>query len=159
MLITTLCLAAEVKPAPQAAPREELTINLEETQKPWTGDLDGMLKRRVIRVLTVYSKTFYFVDKGTQRGLTYDIMRLFEEDLHKKLAKERKQKHLKQQVVFVPVSRGELLQALVDGKGDIAATNLTITAERQKLVDFSSHHCGQAQGGPLEAGLFHDHGA
>jgi len=32
--------------------------------RPWTGDLDGMVKRRVIRVLTPYSKTHYFVDKG-----------------------------------------------------------------------------------------------
>jgi membrane-bound lytic murein transglycosylase MltF len=106
--------------------------------KPWTGDLDGMIKRRLIRVLTVYSKTFYFTDKGTQRGSTYDLFRLFEEDLNKKLAKEKKQKHLKLQVMFIPVARSDLLQALVAGKGDIAAANLTITVERQKLVDFAS---------------------
>jgi membrane-bound lytic murein transglycosylase MltF len=41
-------------------------------------------------------------------------------------------------VVFVPVNRSEMLQALVAGKGDIAAANLTVTPERQKLVDFSS---------------------
>jgi hypothetical protein len=35
----------------------------------WTGDLDGMIQRRVIRVLTTYSKTNYFVDQGIQRGL------------------------------------------------------------------------------------------
>jgi membrane-bound lytic murein transglycosylase MltF len=40
-------------------------------------------------------------------------------------------------VVFIPIARGELLQALADGKGDIAASNLTITPDRQKLVDFS----------------------
>jgi membrane-bound lytic murein transglycosylase MltF len=112
----------------------KLTVDPKEIQKPWTGDLDGMLKRRVIRVLTVYSKTFYFTDKGTQRGATYDWFRLFEEDLNKKLAK----KHLKVQVYFVPVSRDELLPALVAGKGDVAAANLTITPERQKLVDFAT---------------------
>ena len=130
--------AAEVKPSPQTPQRERLTIAPEEAMKPWTGDLDGMIKRRVIRVLTVYSKTFYFLDKGTQRGATYDIFRLFEKDLNKKLAKEKKQKHLKVQVMFIPVARGDLLQALAAGKGDIAAANLTITEERQKLVDFSS---------------------
>ena len=61
----------------------------EEAMKPWTGDLDGMIERRVIRVLTVYSKTIYFVDKGAQRGTTYELFRLFEEDLNKKLAKEK----------------------------------------------------------------------
>jgi membrane-bound lytic murein transglycosylase MltF len=112
----------------------KLAIDPREIQKPWTGDLDGMLQRRVIRVLTVYSKTFYFTDKGTERGATYEWFRLFEEDLNKKLAK----KHLKVRVFFVPVARDQLLPALVAGKGDIAAANLTITPERQKLVDFSA---------------------
>ena len=34
--------------------------------------------------------------------------------------------------------RGDLLQALAAGKGDIAASNLTISEERRALVDFSS---------------------
>jgi membrane-bound lytic murein transglycosylase MltF len=138
ILVTcSVCLPAESERSPKAS-REQLTIAAEEIMKPWTGDLDGMIKRRIIRVLTVYSKTFYFVDKGTQRGTAYDAFRLFEEDLNKKLAQEKKQKHLKVQVFFIPVGRDELLQALAAGKGDIAAANLTITAERQKLVDFSS---------------------
>ena len=33
------------------------------------------------RVLTVYSKTFYTVDKGVQRGAAFDAGRLFVEDL------------------------------------------------------------------------------
>jgi membrane-bound lytic murein transglycosylase MltF len=135
-----LYAAEKGKPSPQAQQREELTISPEEAIKPWTGDLDGMIERRFIRILTVYSKTFYFVDKGAQHGTTYEMGRLFEEDLNKKLAKENKlkQKNLKVRVVFIPVARGDLLQALVAGKGDIAASNLTITEERQKLVDFSS---------------------
>ena len=51
---------------PQKTARETLTIDLAEMTKPWTGDLDGMIKRRFIRVLTVYSKTLYFGDKGAQ---------------------------------------------------------------------------------------------
>lgn len=47
------------EPAPQKAARETLTIKLAE--KPWTGDLDGMIERRVIRVLTVNSKTIHFL--------------------------------------------------------------------------------------------------
>ena len=53
--------------------------------KPWKGDLDAMIARGVIRVLVVPSKTFYFVDKGVQRGATYDFVRQFEDDLNKKL--------------------------------------------------------------------------
>jgi membrane-bound lytic murein transglycosylase MltF len=127
------------QPSPQKAPREDLTIDPTTLMQPWKGDLDGMIERGVIRVLTVYSKTFYFVEKGVQRGATYDAFRVFEEDLNKKLAKQEKlkQKHIKVKVVFIPIARGDLLQALADGKGDIAAANLTITPERQKRVDFS----------------------
>lgn len=101
--------------------------------RPWTGDLDGMIERRLIRVLTVYSKTIFFVDRGTQRGTAHDALKLFEETLNKKL----KTKHLRVAVAFIPVSRDELLPALAEGRGDIAAANLTITPEREKLVTFT----------------------
>jgi membrane-bound lytic murein transglycosylase MltF len=100
----------------------------------WTGDLDGMIERRMIRVLVVYSKTFYFIEKGAQRGVTYDTFHAFEEGLNKKL----RTKHLRVNVVFIPTSRDELLSGLVAGRGDIAAANLTITPERQKMADFAS---------------------
>jgi membrane-bound lytic murein transglycosylase MltF len=139
LLTSTVCLAAEVKPSPQTPQRERLTISPEEAMKPWTGDLDGMIERGIIRVLTVYNKTFYFVNKGVQMGTVPDIFRVFEEDLNKKLAKEKKlkQKHLKVRVLFIPVARDELLPALAAGKGDIAASSIGVTEERKKLVDFS----------------------
>jgi membrane-bound lytic murein transglycosylase MltF len=100
----------------------------------WKGDLDGMIKRRQIRVLVTHSKTFYFVDRGAQRGATYDLARKFEDDLNRRL----RTGHLKVHVVFVPVGRDELLPGLLDGRGDIAAANLTITEERRARVDFSA---------------------
>jgi membrane-bound lytic murein transglycosylase MltF len=123
----------------QQANREDLTIDFAKVNQPWKGDLNGMIERRLIRVLTVYSKTFYFADKGVQRGATHDAFRLFEQDLNKQLEKQGKlkQKHLQVRVMFIPIARGDLLQALAEGKGDIAAANLTITPERQTLVDFS----------------------
>lgn len=131
--------AAEEKPSPQAPQREQFTLSLDTAMKPWTGDLDGMIDRQIIRVLTVYSKTFYFVDRGAQRGTTYDFFRVFEEDLNKQLAKDNRLKHkaLKVRVVLIPVARNELLPALAAGKGDIAASNLTVTEERKHQVDFS----------------------
>src|SRR5512139_369278 len=139
LLASALPVCAE-QPSPRPAAREGLTIDPATVMKPWKGDLDGMLKRGYIRVLTVNSKTFYFQDKGVQRGTTYDAFHLFEQDLNKKLQKQGKlrQKHLQVRVVFIPIGRGELLRALAEGKGDVAASNLTVTPERQKLVDFSS---------------------
>jgi membrane-bound lytic murein transglycosylase MltF len=125
--------------APQPAAGGTLTIDLTAMQKPWTGDLDGMVERQVIRVLTVNSKSSYFLDKGVQRGIAVDYLRVFENEINKKLAADKKLKHknLKVRVVFIPVRRDQLLPELAAGKGDIAAANLTITPERQKQVDFS----------------------
>ena len=81
-----------------------------------------------------YSKTHYFVDRGTQRGLTYEFGRMFEEYLNKKL----KKKHIRIHVLFVAVARDELIPALLEGRGDLAAANLTITPERLKQVDFTN---------------------
>jgi membrane-bound lytic murein transglycosylase MltF len=100
----------------------------------WSGDLDGMLERRQVRMLVVPSRTFYFVDKGQQRGLSYDRGIAYEADLNQKLGKKR----LRVDVVFVPVSQEDLLPALIQGRGDVAAANLTITPERRVWVDFST---------------------
>jgi membrane-bound lytic murein transglycosylase MltF len=108
--------------------------------QPWKGDLDGMIERRMIRVLTVPSKTSYFQDRGRQRGATYDAFRLLEADFNATLERENKlkQKHLKVRFVFIPVRRDQLLPGLMEGKGDIAAANLTVTGERSKLVDHAA---------------------
>jgi membrane-bound lytic murein transglycosylase MltF len=129
---------AQEAAAKKAAPGT-LTIDLTQA-KPWRGDLDGMIERRAIRVLTVNSKTFFFVDKGVHRGVVVDYFRVFEDELNKTLAadKQLKNKHLKLRVVFIPVRRDQLLSHLLEGKGDIAAANLTVTPERQKRVDFSA---------------------
>jgi len=103
-------------------------------RQKFTGDLDGMVERRLIRVLVTYSKTNYFVDGGTQRGIVYEVFRLFEDELNKKL----KKKIVRIGVVFIPVARDELIPALLEGRGDIAAASLTITPERLKKVDFSN---------------------
>jgi membrane-bound lytic murein transglycosylase MltF len=137
--ITASTESAPALPAPEPV-NGTLTIDLRKAGTAWTGDLDGMVERRVIRVLTVNSKTIYFVDKGVLRGTAVDYARLFEEELNRKLASEKKlkNKNLKVRVVFIPVQRDQLLPALAAGKGDIAAAGLTITPERRKLVDFSA---------------------
>jgi membrane-bound lytic murein transglycosylase MltF len=83
-------------------------------------------------VLTAYSKTQYFVDSGTPRGTAYDQGKLLEEQLNKKLKLTQTIR-----VQFVPLSRGELVPALLAGKGDIVMADLTVTPERSKLVDFT----------------------
>lgn len=40
-------------------------------------------------------------------------------------------------MIFIPVSRDQLIPGLLEGRGDIIVAGLTITPERQELVDFS----------------------
>src|SRR5262249_40529882 len=125
---------AKTQPTAKSATQTQSTLAAPVQFKEWKGDLDGMTKRRIIRVLTVYSKMFYFVDKGTPRGVVYDIFKKFEDDMNAKL----KTGNLRIHVVFNIVPRDQLLPKLAAGLGDIAAANLTITPERLKTVDFTN---------------------
>ncbi|MDX1402573.1 MAG: transporter substrate-binding domain-containing protein, partial [Kiloniellales bacterium] len=106
---------------------------LELATKPWKGDLDGMYQRGYIRVLTVYNPLFFFYDGAEQKGIGHDITQAFAERLNKGRPKGAPPMRILQ----MPVARDELLPALIEGKGDIAAANLTVTEERSKLVQFS----------------------
>jgi membrane-bound lytic murein transglycosylase MltF len=120
---------------PGGARSETAMVTLSADGKPWRGDLDGMIERRTIRVLVPYSKTLYFVDVGgNQRGISYELMREFDEALNKKL----KTGKLRINFQFIPLARDKLIPALLEGRGDIVAANLTVTPERQALVDFTA---------------------
>lgn len=119
-----------------AVPVTEATESFIKQNQGWTGDFNDMVERRIIRALVPYSKTFYFLDGADQRGLTYEMLKQFEAFLSKKLSTDV----LDIKVVIVPTKRDRLLPALMEGLGDIAAGNLTITKERLKSVDFSVPH-------------------
>lgn len=127
-LFTGLALAA---PTPLAAEDlHEGGLRLE----TWTGDLDGMVERRSVRVLVPYSKTGYFIDAGTQRGLFYDLMTGFEDQLNAQHADGL----IRMNLLFVPTTRDRLIPALEEGIGDIIAANLTVTDERAERVQFTT---------------------
>ena len=102
--------------------------------KEWVGDLDAMAERRLIRVLTVYGLPRYFLDGAQEQGITYEFFKRFEEFINERYARDR----IRIYVVIIPVARDELIQGLVRGRGDIAAAGLTITPERQELIDFTA---------------------
>ena len=133
VLVATAAGAQTPARTPAMEPAKQGLPPATAAEKKWTGDFDGMAKRRVIRALVPYSKTFYFVDRAVQRGLSYDVTRLLEADINKKL----KTGHVRIHVLCIPVTRGEMIPALLEGRGDIAMGNLTVTPERQKQVDFT----------------------
>ena len=130
-----LCAApagAQDKKTAPAKPQRQLSLQNE----PWTGDFDRMLERRVIRVLAPYSRTLYYVDKARERGITAELVREFEGYVNKRYAKQLGNRPLT--VFLIPTTRERLLPGLAEGRGDIAAGNLTATEERLKLVDFAA---------------------
>ncbi|WP_417684671.1 transglycosylase SLT domain-containing protein [Roseibium sp.] len=105
----------------------------EALKKPFFGDFDDIAKRGYVRVLVPFSKTFYFIDAGVQRGASVDLMREFGKFLLDRHGKSVRDGH----IVFIPTSRDRLFTDLAEGRGDIALGNLTITEERLKLAEFS----------------------
>jgi membrane-bound lytic murein transglycosylase MltF len=118
-------------PAPESASAAKVR-QLSLAEKPWAGDFDRMTERRMIRVLVPYSRTLYFNDKGRERGLTAELVRDFEQYVNRKLKTGKRPIT----VYLIPTTRDKLLPKLVDGLGDIAAGNLTVTDERLREVDF-----------------------
>ena len=122
------------QPTPTPSPATARTRGLVLAQKPFTGDFDRMLERRVIRVVVPYSRTLYFNDKGKERGITAELFRDFERYLNRKYAAKLRKRPLT--LYIFPTTRDKLLPDLVQGVGDIAGGNLTATPERLKTVDF-----------------------
>ena len=117
---------------PPAATRAEPPRQLNLTSKPWTGDFDKMLERRIIRIYMPYSRSQYFIDKGRERGLGAELARDVERYLNAKYAKELGKRPLT--VYIVAATRDKLLSDLTEGFADIAMGNLTVTADRLKVV-------------------------
>jgi membrane-bound lytic murein transglycosylase MltF len=98
-----------------------------------TSDYDGMRERRLVRILVVPNKTLFFLEKGEALGVTAETGRQLETWINKRHQKGP----YKINVGFVPTTRDRIFQDLREGKGDIAAANLTNTPERSALVDFA----------------------
>ena len=120
-----------LEPAPEATP---LPNGLASLRKPFKGDLDGMVKRRVIRVLTVQNphpllrgprprgRDHLRVDQGLREAAEQEARQQARHGARRSPSR---------------CARDQLIPRLLAGEGDIAAAALTVTAERKKKVDFS----------------------
>lgn len=114
-------------------PADEGPAVLERAVEPMTGDLDAMRKLGRVRVLVSFSRTGFFVSEGKPRGFDCDLMTEYQRALLQQLKIPRRE----MTVVFVPVPFEQLIPALLEGRGDIAAGGLTVTSERRHRVTFS----------------------
>jgi membrane-bound lytic murein transglycosylase MltF len=79
------------------------------------GDLEGMKKRRVIRVLVVPSHSVFFYDRGIPHGISYEAFDEFQRFANQKL----RTGNLKVNVPFIPVRLEQLERAQLEGVGDV----------------------------------------
>ena len=99
----------------------------------YTDDLNALMKKRYIRVLTTFNRTNFFLSEGELYGYEYSLLKEYEKFLNE----GTKKGELRTVLEFIPVSREQLISSLVEGFGDIAAAGLTITPMRLKDVDFT----------------------
>jgi membrane-bound lytic murein transglycosylase MltF len=131
-LLVALANAGHGQTTPMAEPSKPRQLVI--ADKPWTGDFDKLLERRMIRVYAPFSRSLYFNDKGRERGLALELVRDWERYLNIKYAKQLGKRPLT--IYVAPATRDKLLPNLVDGLGDVAIGNLTVTKERLEHVDF-----------------------
>jgi membrane-bound lytic murein transglycosylase MltF len=98
------------------------------------GDLDGMVKRRQIRVLVIPSRSGFFYDKGQPHGVYYEAFDEFQRFVNAKY----KSGSLKINVTYLPVRIEQLQQALLQGMGDVIGFPLTVTPEREQVALLTS---------------------
>lgn len=92
-------------------------------------DLDDIIKRGKIRVITDYNSTNYFVYKGRPLGYQLELLQALSNTLGLKL----------EIVVSNDVEKN--FASLLEGEVDLIATNLTITRDRSHQVAFTEPHC------------------
>jgi membrane-bound lytic murein transglycosylase F len=91
-------------------------------------DLVEMKEDSVLKAITIFSPTSYFLYRGQPMGFEYDLLQRLAEHLELKLQ------------IVVADNMDDMFYMLNRGEGDIIAYGLTVTEPRKKIVDFTLHH-------------------
>jgi membrane-bound lytic murein transglycosylase F len=91
----------------------------------FTGDLDGIVKRGELRVITRNNGVSFFLSRGLPRGFDYELAAMLAKKLNVRLA------------MVVPPAHDLMVPWLLEGRGDLIAASYTVSPERGQMVDFS----------------------
>lgn len=124
LLITVSCNQSSVKkPNPTKEKKESIVAF----------DLDKIKERGYLVALMENSSTGLFIYKGNTMGYEYDLLKWFCEE-----------QGLELRIKIIP-NLEQSFELLNQGEGDLIAKNLTVTKERQKIIDFTEYHHLQRQ--------------
>lgn len=113
-------------------PEEEAAL-MEHVNAEFSGDLDQIKSRKLIRVLVNFSRTNFFFHQGAPQGFEYELLKAYEKFLNTSI----KPRHKKVKMVFVPVPFYRIFDDLLAGRGDVAVAGLTITRARSRKASFT----------------------
>lgn len=97
------------------------------TQKHIYRDLDSIKKSGVLRAMTTYSATSYFLYRGATMGFEYEMLKRFADYLGVELE------------ITVSHNMDSMLYKLNSGAVDLVAHGLTITSQRKETVKFTDY--------------------
>ena len=96
-------------------------------------DLDRIRQNGKLSVATDYNSTNYFIYRGQPMGYQFDLLQELSDYMGVKLE------------VTVSNNLSDNFKKLKDGEVDLIASNLTVTKDRKKLVDFTIPHSEACQ--------------
>ena len=124
---------AEAQSASAPVPMDEAIPPLLRT--PWKGDLDEIVRRRVVRVLVPFRRPEFFYLEARPVGVLQETFQELERVLNAKYKTTAANRII---VGLLPTPIDKLRERMVNGYGDIAAYSLSITEQGKALVDFTA---------------------
>lgn len=126
-LVSTVCLLLWLGCGTEAeAPTETSQGPIRDPQVE--RDLADITADGVLRAITTYSSTSYFLYRGQPMGFEYELLERFAETQDLELE------------IIVAEDIDELFDMLNRGEGDLVAHGMTITAPRKEVVAFTKPH-------------------
>lgn len=116
------------KQATKESEADSLMVKKTPLPDPVEFDLDKILARDTLRAIVDNSSTSFFIYKGQPMGFEYELLGLLSKNLGVNLK------------LLTTPSIDEAFRMLNTGDGDIIAYNLSITAERKKIVKFTQSY-------------------
>ncbi len=126
-------------PAPPEKPAAQTAVAGDEdlppiVKTPWKGDLDEMVKRRVVRVLVPFRRPEFFYMEGRPAGILQEAFQEVEKALNEKYKTTAANRII---VGLLPTPMDRMQQRMEGGYGDVAAGSISITEAHKAIMDFT----------------------